>query len=550
MERRDLLTLGFAGKTHQDFSQTARTQSGLAPYTGTWTLDEVNHLLRRVMFGASKADADHFLSVGLSAAVTELLTLPAGAPAPPVWTYSANYADPNVAQGQTWVNAPYDNQANGLRNRSFKAWWVSLMLNQQRSASEKMTLFWNNHFSTETITVIDPRYSYATNALCRQYAFGNFKMLTKLITLDPGMLKYLNGYLNTASAPDENYARELQELFTVGKDANGMPYYSQSDVVAAAHILTGYRINAVTIASYFDSTRHDTANKTFSAYYNNTVITGRSGAAGATELDDLLNMIFLKDEVSLHICRKLYRYFVYYDIDAAAETNVIQPLANIFRSNNYEILPVLSALFNSEHFFDVLNRGCLIKAPVDLVIGFCRDYQVEFPGATDIIAQYVLWFKIAQQLALLTQNLGDPPNVAGWPSYYQEPQYHELWINAVTLPGRNQFTDVMVSTGINGSGNNIVADVVTYTATLTNPGDPDLLIQEVLSRHYCEDVSQAVKDYLKSILLSGQTTNSYWTDAWNDYVATPGNTGYYTIVFTRLRSMYQYLMDLSEYQLS
>jgi uncharacterized protein (DUF1800 family) len=414
-----------------------------------------------------------------------------------------------------------------------------------------MTLFWSNHFSTETLVVNDARYSYATNALCRQYALGNFKTLTKQITLDPGMLKYLNGYLNRNTSPDENYGRELQELFTVGKDVNGTPYYSQSDVEAAARVLTGYRVNAATIASYFDSTRHDTADKTFSAFYNNTVITGQSGAAGANELDSLLDMIFTTNEVALFICRKLYRYFVYYEIDAAAETNVIQPLATIFRNNNYDILPVLSALFSSEHFFDPLNRGCIIKAPVDLAIAFCRDYGVVFPDpGTDLIAQYALWFKVVQQTATMTQSLGDPPNVAGWPSYYQEPQYHELWINSDTLPKRNIFTDTMVNNGINSSGNTIIADVVAYTLTLTSPDDPDLLIQEVIDLHYSEDVSQTVKDYLKSILLSGQISNSYWTTAWYDYTGTPGNMGYYNIVLTRLRSMFQYLMDLSEYQLS
>jgi uncharacterized protein (DUF1800 family) len=316
-------------------------------------------------------------------------------------------------------------------------------------------------------------------------------------------------------------------------------------------VLTGYRVNAATIASYFDSTRHDTADKTFSAFYNNTVITGQSGAAGANELDSLLDMIFTTNEVALFICRKLYRYFVYYEIDAAAETNVIQPLATIFRNNNYDILPVLSALFSSEHFFDPLNRGCIIKAPVDLAIAFCRDYGVVFPDpGTDLIAQYALWFKVVQQTATMTQSLGDPPNVAGWPSYYQEPQYHELWINSDTLPKRNIFTDTMVNNGINSSGNTIIADVVAYTLTLTSPDDPDLLIQEVIDLHYSEDVSQTVKDYLKSILLSGQISNSYWTTAWYDYTGTPGNMGYYNIVLTRLRSMFQYLMDLSEYQLS
>jgi uncharacterized protein (DUF1800 family) len=550
MNRRDLLTLNLPGHQRQDFSNTARTQSDLTPYSGSWTLSEVKHLLRRTMFGSPKADSDYFVSAGLTSTINELLT-PASPPSPPLWTYDANYIDPNVAQGQTWIAAPFDNSANSYRMKSFKAWWTGLMLNQQRSIVEKMTLFWSNHFSTETNVVGDARYSYATNALCRQYALGNFKTLTNHITVDPGMLKYLNGNANTNTAPDENYGRELQELFTVGKDANGNPYYSQGDVEAAAHVLTGFRINSSTITSYFDSTRHDPTNKTFSAYYNNTVIAGQSGAAGANELDDLLDMIFSKDEVSLNICRKLYRFFVYYEIDAFTETNIIQPLASVFRSNNYDIIPVLNALFSSEHFFDPLNRGCLIKTPVDLLISFCRDYGVIFPDpSSDLIAQYTLWLKVQQSTTLLAQNIGDPPNVAGWPAYYQEPQFHELWINSVTLPYRNQFTDGMITAGINGSGHNIIADVVAYTATLNFPDDPNLLIQEVIDRHYSEDVSQTVKDYLKSILLSGQISDSYWTSAWNAYISDPTNATNLNIVKTRLRSMYIYLMDLAEYQLA
>jgi len=502
------------------------------------------------MFGSPKTDADYFVSLGLTASITELLTAPASQPPSPLWTYDASYSDPNVAQGQTWVTAPYDGMANGYRIKSFKGWWTGLMLNQSRSILEKMTLFWSNHFSTETNVVNDARFSYATNVLCRQYALGNFKTLVKLITLDPGMLKYLNGYVNTNTAPDENYARELQELFTVGKDANGQPFYTQSDVVAAAHVLTGYRINVGNITSYFDATRHDSANKTFSSFYNNTVITGQSGPGGANELDDLLDMIFTTNEVALFIVRKLYRFFVYYEIDAATETNVIEPLAAIFRSNSYDIQPVLNTLFNSEHFFDPLNRGCLIKTPVDLSVAFCRDYGVLFPNSGNLTGQYATWYKLSQLNGLMTQSLGDPPNVAGWPAYYQEPAFHELWINSDTLPKRNQFTDTMVNNGYNASGNNFLADVVAYTETLTAPDDPDLLVQEVIDRHYSEDVSQVVKDYLKSILLSGQISPSYWTTAWTDYLNAPTNMAYYNIVLTRLRSMYQYIMNLSEYQLS
>jgi uncharacterized protein (DUF1800 family) len=550
MNRRDLLTLEIPRQQHQDFSQVARTSSGLTPYSGAWTIVEVKHLLRRVLFGATKSDVDYFVSTGISAAITELLLAPVTAPDPPLYTYTSNYNDPNVPFGQSWVTAPFDNMANGFRMKSFKGWWIGQMLNQNRNVLEKMTLFWSNHFSTETNVVGDARYGYATNALCREYALGNFKTLTRLITLDPGMLKYLNGYLNTNTAPDENYGRELQELFTVGKDANGVPYYTQDDVVAAAHVLTGYRINSTTVTSYFDPTRHDSTDKTFSSFYNSTVITGQIGTAGANELDDLLNMIFATNEIALNICRKLYRFFVYYEIDSATETNVIQPLATIFRNNNYDITPVLTALFSSEHFFDPLNRGCIIKAPLDIIIAFCRDYNVIFPDATNLTGQYALWYKISQLAAAGTQNIGDPPNVAGWPAYYQEPQYHELWINSDTLPKRNLFTDTMINNGFNVSGNNIIADLVTYTTTLSNPDDPDLLIQEVIDRHYSEDVSQTVKNYLRNILLSGQSSPSYWTSAWNDYLGDPTNVMFYNIVAGRLKSMFQYLMDLSEYQVS
>src|SRR6478672_11169439 len=146
------------------------------------------------------------------------------------------------------------------------------------------------------------------------------------------MLRYLNGYLNTATAPDENYGRELQELFTIGKDpVTNLAPYAEDDVKNAAKILTGHRINGNTFSYFFDATRHDSTDKTFSTFYNNTVIKGRTGAAGAQETDDLLNMIFAKNEVSKFIVRKLYRWFVYYVIDETTEANVIEPLATIFR---------------------------------------------------------------------------------------------------------------------------------------------------------------------------------------------------------------------------
>jgi len=485
----------------------------------------------------------------MAASVAELLTSPAATPAPPLYTNTA-YNDPNVPFGQTWVSAAYDPLANAGRRTSLRAWWTGLMLSPDRSIRERMVLFLHNIFVVEFSNVFDAKYSYNYLALVRQYALGNYKSLTRAVTLDPAMLRYLNGYLNTAAAPDENYGRELQELFTVGKDSNGIPYYTEDDVKAAARVLTGYRINALTATSYFDSTRHDTANKTFSAYYGNTVIAGQSGSAGANEQDDLLNMIFSRQEVALNICRKLYRYFVYYTIDASAETDVIQPLAAIFRNNNYELLPVLQALLSSEHFFDMANRGALIKPPIDYCVSICKDFNVSFPSAADVADQYTLWYRIHTQASGLGQAIGDPPDVAGWPAYYSAPQFHELWINASTLPLRNVLIDRLLSTGYTAGAFTLLIDVVAYTSTMVQPGDPDLLVQEVMDRHYCFDGSQTLKDYLKSILLSGQLQNYYWTNAWDDFVNNPTDPTYRMIVETRLTGMYSYLLKLAEYQLS
>ena len=129
------------------------------------------------------------------------------------------------------------------------------MINQGTSIHEKMILFWHNHFATETLDIGDARYVYKHHMLLRKYALGNFKEFVKEITIDPAMLRYLNGYLNNKNSPDENYARELQELFTLGKGPKSN--YTEGDVKAAARVLTGYTVNATIISSVFDPNRHD-----------------------------------------------------------------------------------------------------------------------------------------------------------------------------------------------------------------------------------------------------------------------------------------------------
>ena len=558
MDRREFLTGGSVKKQPAMERQRIvyRTSTGLSPYTGSWTKKQVTHLLKRTMFGASLADITYFSTKSMNDAVEELLQPTAPLPLPPVKEYDVSGAttpDNDVPAGGTWIaSVNNDGTIQSRRRASLKKWWMGCMLNQDRSIREKMTLFWHNHFATEAADVSNANFLYKHVNLLRTKALGNFKQLVRDITLDPAMLIYLNGRLNTATAPDENYARELQELFTLGKENN--PNYNEDDVKAAARVLTGWRVdsNVSTFPSYFTSSRHDSKNKLFSSFYNNTVITGRTGTtAGDLELDDLLNMIFSKQlEVSRFLAKKIYRFFVYYEIDAAAEINVIEPMAVLIRSNNWELLPALRALFKSEHFYDVLNEGCMIKAPLDHAVGLCREWGVVFPDAVTAYADaYGMWNYIVSAAALYQQNIGDPPSVAGWPAYYQVPQFYELWINTDTLPKRNQFSDVMIGNGYSRNGKKIVIDAVEFTKRLSNPGDPNQLINELFEQVFQIEITQQSKDQLKKdFLLTGQEQDYYWTNAWNAYIASPITTNF-NIVNTRLRGLYKYGMNLAEYQL-
>ena len=521
----------------------------LEVYKGNFGVKELTHLLKRCLFGVVRADVKSLSGRSVTDVVDYLLQdIPL--PPPPVNNYNdTGYTDTNVAPGATWVNAAYlDGTANSRRVISFKSWWVGQMLTQQVSLREKMVLFWHNHFATEADVIGDARYIYKHNNLLRTMAFGNFKELVKQVTIDPAMLRYLNGYLNTKAAPDENYARELQELFTMGKDPNSK--YTESDVKAAARLLTGYKLDSLAITSVFDTTRHDTGDKQFSSFYNNKLIKGRTGVDGAKEVDDILDMLFVQNELSMYICRRLYRFFVYYNITPDIEQNVITPLAEVFRNANYQIKPLLKALFTSDHFFQAQNRSCNIKAPVDFIVGMCREFEIVFPVNSDYVNAYYMWDYLRSTASTIQQDIGDPPNVAGWVAYYQEPQFYEFWINTDTLPKRNAFTDRFISAGYTRNGKKIAIDPLAYTAKFSKPEDPDQLINDVVAHLYTIDISVEVKSFLKSILLSNQITNNYWTAAWTNYTLSPSDNAKVTIVLTRLKEFYKYIMNLEEYQLS
>jgi uncharacterized protein (DUF1800 family) len=522
----------------------------LDPYAGPWTSVHAKHLISRTMFGVRHQDIDALLALTMSESVDLLLSAPSGVPDPPVNNYIAGGGMDitGVWGGETWVESGFGSSGlNFTRVGSLKSWWIGQMINQELCITEKMVLFWHNHFVTQALVVEDARYSYNYYTKLRASALGNFKSLAREITLDPAMLLYLNGNVNTKNKPDENYAREFQELFTLGK--GNTPNYNEDDVKSAARVLTGWHVNSSIFTSYFIPQWHDVSDKQFSSFFNNKVIAGRTGDSGADETDDLINMIFEKNETAHFLCEKLYRFFVYYNITAEIDAQIIYPLSQILIANNYDVKPVLECLFKSRHFYDANNMGCYIKTPLDFYVGCLRTFSVDLSGASAIADRYMIWNRIHWLAEVNGLNLADPPNVAGWPAYHQSPAYYQSWINSSTLPARMEFADALLMDGIEtGTSIPVYADVINFAKSCPQVADPELLINWLVDLLLGIGIDESHKNSLMSILLSGQASKSYWTEAWNAYIVDPSDINT-QVVQARLRSLLITLLHLPEYQL-
>ncbi len=528
--------------------------SGLNAYSGTWGYDQAKHLLKRAMFGPTHAQILQAIQDGLSGTLVKLFS-PVAEPAPPV---NYNFPDdPACPIGQSWVNAVFNPLIKGLddsRRISLAAWQMGLLLNEGVSIKEKMTLFWYNHFVTETL--FDSRSAYNNIKLYRQNALGNFKEFTKKVTIDPGMLRYLNGNQNTKNAPNENYARELLELFTVGKGpivgAGDYTTFTEKDVEQMAKILTGWvdftnesdPNNKIT--ALFLNINHDTSSKTLSHRFNNIVVPNM----GNQEYANLVDIIFEHPELPKFIARKLYRWFIYYVIDDNIEQNVIQPMADMLVQENFEIEPVVEALLKSEHFFDPEISGCMIKSPLDHLIGALKMFDVKMPANGDYAKQYKFWETIFTYAFVLQQAYFFAPNVAGWKPYYQAPAYYQLWINSVTLPIRIRVMDALATVGAPIDGTTYKIDVLKLAKSTSDPTDPLILIEDIAKFIYPKPLSTVQKAFLKGVLLPGGLPDYVWTAVWGDYINNPNDPGKVATVEQLLRGLLYTMCDFSEFQLS
>jgi uncharacterized protein (DUF1800 family) len=548
---------GLGSKVKEGQTVNARLQEievGLEPFSGEFTDRHLAHLIKRISFGVNPDELNTFRNRGISAVLDHYFSNRIDFPEP-VNNYNnidSEKIDPEVNEGDSFVLAKFDNELEGDRIISLKAWMIRRILDSQSSIQEKMILFWWSYLPIKMWDVFVSKNCYRYFKMLERHSLGNFRELIKDLTIDPAMLIFLSGAFNNKYTPDENFARELQELFCIGKGKDAG--YTEEDVRAVARVLTGWTIDWESIQntgapqSIFNPEMHFTGEKRFSAFYGNRVIQGREGADGALELDELLDMIFTNSETAKHISRKIYAFFVSTEISESAERNVITPLAGIIRQNNYDIAPALRVLLSSAHFFHPHIMGVMIKNPLDFTLGLWKNFEMK--KAANPQEERDLYGGILWQTANIGMEIGDPPNVAGWPPYYQTPMYDKIWINSDTIAKRIFLCDSMIFWGYRLTGSQfITADILEFVKKLSRPEDPNLLIHEASVTIMGVGLSESFVDLVKQILLSGQDQDYYWTGAWLTYMANPEDLENKNVILNRLNPAFQRLLQLAETQL-
>ncbi len=379
---------------------TSCNTSTLAPYVpgsnNPWDKAKVKHCYRRLGYGADLNTINTGVSSSPSALIDQLVDSAAGAPLRevPFWGYYRLSDFSNYTQ----ENPEYIND--------FRIETGNLMVST--GLKGRMNFFWLNHFVTELPTYNYSPYLFQYYRTAEQHALGNFKDLVHDMGLTPAMLIYLNGFQNTNTEPNENYARELFELFTLG-EGNG---YTQEDIVETSKALTGWNLRPQAGGPIIFNT-----NTFFSG--DKTIF----GQTGNWNYHDVIDILFQERGplIAQYICRKLYRYFVSPDVDLMIETNIIAPLAQTMIDNNFELVPVLKQLFKSEHFFDERALGVIIKSPFDLIFQFVNESSFLFNN--DLMEAFIYY------AAVLGQVMFNPPDVAGW-------QGDQHWIGTATITAR------------------------------------------------------------------------------------------------------------------
>ncbi len=369
----------------------------------TLGVDDARHLLSRTGFGASPAEIEAYSRLTREQAADRLVGGAVRSPVtqPPAWT-----GEPFVRRGYRGMSAEERKLAQREMNQKaidLQTWWLGEMVATSSPLTERMTLFWHNHFVSSQRKVRSPQLMYRQNAVFRQHALGDFGQLLHAASRDPAMVIYLDNATNRKGKPNENFAREVMELFTLGEGN-----YGEADIKEAARAFTGWSLDAETGEFMFRAAQHDDGEKT---------VLGRTGDFGG---EAVLDILLEQPKTAEYVVGKMWREFISPQPDAAE----VKRIAAVFRDSKYDIGKAVRALLVSDAFYAPGNRGTLIKSPVDLVVGTLRQFQFQ----TGDMLPFV--FTTSQ----LGQVLFAPPNVKGWPG-------GETWINSTTLLRRKAFLD-------------------------------------------------------------------------------------------------------------
>ncbi|WP_323118946.1 DUF1800 domain-containing protein [Burkholderia alba] len=366
--------------------------------------DDARYLLTRTGFSPPPADVSRYVGMTRAQAVADLLNgaRPRTVTPPLDWV---NEVPPSRAVRGAWTpdERRAEQQMRNQRYEALRAWWVREMLVTPSPLTERMTLFWHNHFTSGQDKVPYPQSMAAQNALLRSEALGRFGVLLHGVAKDPAMLQYLDGASNRKGRPNENFAREVMELFTLGEG-----HYSQRDVSEAARAYTGWSLDPDTVSYVWHPNLHDDGVKTV------------LGETGPFDGDQVLDILLARPETARFVTAKLWREFIS-DMPDPAQ---LEPIAVRFRESGYDIKAALSALLLSDAFWTDRYRGVLVKSPTEFVVGTVRLFGVGYGTPETFV----------NTIRTLGENLFYPPNVKGWPG-------GATWINSSTLLARKQFVE-------------------------------------------------------------------------------------------------------------
>lgn len=498
------------------------TSGDLTPYTPRpdkpWDARRAMHLYRRAGFGANRAEIDAALATTPTSLVDAMLSLGADPPPPGAWTTNKPFVNPTNADIQTYFTWVRDTQE----------WWFRLMLDPTRALREKMVLFWHNHFVSEYAVVYVAQYMYIQNRLFRQNAFGSFLELAKKVTIDPAMLIYLDGATSRAGNPNENYGRELLELFTLGAGnyTNGTPHYTEGDIVELARALTGWTLNAQAendAYAEFKPTRFDGQSKTIFGSSRNWGIEGKTPDNVIDHIFEQMDIDRNRRRAAIFLCSKLYKYFVY----NVPDMDIVDGMADTLVQNNWNVGAVVRQLLLSEHFFDDNVIGSKIKSPLEFIGNGIRSLELASPmDRTRTNATLIETHDPITTASNLSQTLMNPPNVQGWLG-------GRSWISGATMPLRIRYAKFWIEPFGNPLPYNF--DPIAWAKTFSDYSNPGKLTDAMIDALVPFGLSQDTRDIVKNELTPGGFDYEWDIDAPN--------------AATKIRAALLRITALGEYQL-